>query len=236
MRIARERLALLRHLRRREEEGAIMFILAMTLAVLGAVGLYAMTGARYEVRTAGFSRQGTQTHYLADYGAQGAAQVVNADTATMMVNLMVSAKDDKCWSVPTADDVPLYVRSSASPEAGRAFACRRIGATEMANNGGSSGGAAAWAVTPFATTPFGPTSTTDANFVVELSDPVQMRPPAGIDLKGGLCFVQMTANSIGLTQPSTASNPTSSAVVQYGNTGAEVTRTRMTVGPIRCSN
>ncbi len=228
---ARGRL-LARAARRNAEGGAIMFILAMTLAVLAAVGMYALNGASYEVRTAGFSRQSTQTHYLADYGAMGAAQMVNADTATMVVNIMIASRDEQCRSVPSLTEIPLFARSAASPEAGRAFACRRVGSKEMANNGGSAGGAGGWATTAFTSTPFGPVSQVGADFVVELSDPVQMRPPPGVDLKGGLCYMQMTANSIGLTQPLTSAN----AVVQYGNTGTETTRTRMTVGPVRCTN
>ena len=53
---------------RRRDEGAVMFIVAMTLAVLASVGVYALAAAATEVRTSGNERQGTQTHYLAEFG------------------------------------------------------------------------------------------------------------------------------------------------------------------------
>ena len=49
-----------------------MFVVAMTIAVLGAIGMWAIQSAALEVRMAGFGRQATQTHYLAEYGALAA--------------------------------------------------------------------------------------------------------------------------------------------------------------------
>ncbi len=67
--LAKRRAALRRH-----EGGAVMFIVAMMIAVLGSVGVYALAAAATEVRTSGNERQNTQTHYLAEYGiARGGA-------------------------------------------------------------------------------------------------------------------------------------------------------------------
>ena len=44
--------------------GAVMFVVAMTIAVLASVGMYALAAASSEVRTSGNERQNTQTHYL----------------------------------------------------------------------------------------------------------------------------------------------------------------------------
>ena len=43
-----------------------MFVVAMTIAVLASVGIYALAAAANEVRTSGNERQNTQTHYLAE--------------------------------------------------------------------------------------------------------------------------------------------------------------------------
>ena len=58
---------------RRREDGAAMFIVAMTLAVLASVGVYALAAAATEVKTSGNERQNTQTHYLSQYGVLGVA-------------------------------------------------------------------------------------------------------------------------------------------------------------------
>ena len=58
-----------------------MFIVAMTLAVLASVGVYALAAAANEVRTSGNERQNTQTHYLAEYGVLGAAHEMTGKRA-----------------------------------------------------------------------------------------------------------------------------------------------------------
>ena len=46
----------------------MLFVVAMVIAVLASVGLYALAAASIEVRASGNERQNTQTHYLAEYG------------------------------------------------------------------------------------------------------------------------------------------------------------------------
>jgi len=69
--------------------------------------------------------------------------------------------------------------------------------------------------------------------VVELTDPVQVAPPAGFDLRLGLCFVQMTVASTGITQPiiSVGLNPD---IGVYSNEGLEMARARIIGGPVGC--
>jgi len=54
-----------------------MFVVAMTLAVLSTVGAWALQSAALEVRMAGYERQSTQTHYLAEYGLVAATEDVS---------------------------------------------------------------------------------------------------------------------------------------------------------------
>ena len=105
---------------RRRDEGAVMFIVAMTLAVLASVGVYALAAAATEVRTSGNERQNTQTHYLAEYGVLGAAREMAGSRALFTVKLMKSTtyRDTNCVSL---QGVP----TDAPPAA---LACVRLGA------------------------------------------------------------------------------------------------------------
>ena len=60
-----------------------MFIVAMTLAVLASLGLYALASASNEMKTSGFERQNAQTHYLSEYGVLGGADDMNPTTAQL---------------------------------------------------------------------------------------------------------------------------------------------------------
>ncbi len=217
-------LALRRAQRRRREGGAVMFIVAMTLAVLASVGIYALAAASNEVRTSGNERQSSQTHYLAQYGILAASQELAATKAQFYLGLMLSPQttDTSCVSLPG-------VPATADP---MTRACRRIGATELAVGSG-------WATTPTvaytATTPFtsapgslGPTPT-KADFFVEFTAPTMASPPSRYALNLSFCFVQFTATSTGITLPQT--DPTHP---YYGGEGVEMQRARLVAGPIQC--
>lgn len=64
---------------RAKERGAVMFIIAMTLALLGAMGVYALNMATYEVRASGYLRQSAQTHYVSEWAILGAAEALTLD-------------------------------------------------------------------------------------------------------------------------------------------------------------
>ena len=61
--------------RRAREGGAVMFIVAMTLAIIAAMGIYALNVAATEVKTAGYVREQTQAYYLSDYGVLASTQL-----------------------------------------------------------------------------------------------------------------------------------------------------------------
>ncbi len=202
--------------RRRDEGGAVLFIVAMTLAVLASLGMYALTRTSDEVKTSGYARQAAQAHYLAEYGILGEANDVNPQTAQLYLGLMRNASraDTKCISLP-------------QPQTGLPYsqlACRRMGSSEIATKWI---GAAA-----MPTTPYGQNGMA-GDFFVELTDPVQAQPPQGFDLRLGLCFAQFTVTSIGLLQP-TVANSGNTEQQFYGNEGVEMARARFTAGPIRC--
>jgi len=210
--------AKLRAARRRGARGAVMFIVAMTLAVLAAIGLFALGSATTEIKTSGFERQSAQSHYLAEYGILGAVQNTNSDTAPVYMGMMLNAarRDTSCVSLPGV--------TSAATRTSQA--CRRMGSEELSKLWPGSPGAA------FSPKPLGPFPIA-ADFFVELTDPVQAQPPAGFDLKLGLCFTKLTVTAFGLTQP-VVQNPAKDLATLYGGEGVEMARARITAGPTRC--
>src|SRR5580704_882781 len=73
--------------RRRTSAGGTMFVVAMTLAVLSTIGAWALQSAALEVRMAGYERQNTQTHYLAEYGVLAAMQDLQAPQLKAFLSL-----------------------------------------------------------------------------------------------------------------------------------------------------
>ena len=218
-----------------------MFIISMTVAVLAAVGLYALSAASSEIRTTGYERQNAQTHYLSEYGILGSAQEVSGTKAQLYVGLMVSLPDTSCKSLP---GVPSSGVTSWGTQVGPlSRACRRMGSTELSGwLGQSTATPTSWATQVL--DPYNATSSTPApslgsapmtgDFYVEMTDPRQIAPPAGFDLKLGLCFVQVTVSSTGITQQLLAAGGSPGEMAQFGKEGVENARSRIVGGPIRC--
>ncbi|HEY1693514.1 MAG TPA: hypothetical protein VGG39_15205 [Polyangiaceae bacterium] len=210
--------------RRRRERGAVMFIVAMTLAVLGSVGMYALVAAANEVRTAGNERQNTQTHYLSEYGVLGTAHEIVSSKAQFYLGLMLTQPDTPCVSLP---GVP-------NTAAAMTRACRRLGATELGQ---------AWTGSPItisygSNTPytsgvapgsFGPVPM-NGDFFVELTEPTQAQAPARYATDLHFCFIELTATSSGITQPVIPGQPSG----VYANEGIEQQRARIMAGPVQC--
>ena len=217
-------LAKARSSRRRTEGGAVMFIVAMTTAVLASVGVYALAAASNEVRTSGNERQNTQTHYLSEYGVLGVTHEMVSGKAQFYLGLMLSQPDNPCVALPG-------VPSTAAPVT---KACRRLGSAEQ------------WTGSTV-TVPFGNGTTTPAyqagiapgsfgpipmngDFFVELTEPTQAQAPPRYATDLHFCFIEMTATSSGITQPIIAGQPTGT----YANEGIEVQRARIIAGPVQC--
>ncbi|HXX68544.1 MAG TPA: hypothetical protein VEK07_15250 [Polyangiaceae bacterium] len=211
--------------RRRREGGAVMFIVAMTLAVLASVGIYALAAASNELRTSGNERQSTQSHYLSQYGVIAAAQELASTKAQFYLGLMLSQPDVNCVSL---QGVP----ANASPIS---KACRRMGLQELASGSG-------WAAnatvpypfsTPYAGAPgsLGPTPL-KPDFYIELTEPTTASSPARYALSLQFCFIQMVTTSVGITQPQYPSLGTTPSM--FGGEGLEMQRARLVAGPIQC--
>jgi Tfp pilus assembly protein PilX len=218
--LARRRAAL-----RRSEGGAVMFIVAMTLAVLASVGIYALAAAATEVRTSGNERQNTQTHYLAQYGVLGAAREMAGSRALFTVKIMKSTtyQDTQCVSL---QGVP----TTAPPSA---LACVRLGSKELGAGwqgpiivpyGAQQAYAPSVSPGSFGAVPM------NGDFFVELTEPMQLSAPARYSTNADACFAQITATSIGFTQPGTVGVTSPTAL--FGGEGVETQRARLIAGPL----
>jgi len=205
-----------------------MFIVAMTLAVLASLGVYALAAASMEVRTSGNERQSTQTHYLAEYGVVSATFELTSTRSQWYLGTMQSTPDSSCVSLP---GVPSTVDPASR-------ACWRMGSSEIAKTTTGGKWAAAAIDNSYQDKPletnnapgsFGPVPM-QGDFFVELTEPLQV-PATRNSLNLHLCFVNFTVTSTGLTNPYYASlDPTGS----YGGEGVEVQRARVVAGPILC--
>ena len=217
--------------RRNRERGTVVFIVAMTVMVLAAVGLFALRAASVEIKTAGYERQNSQTHYLSEYGILGATQEVSGSKAQLYLGLMVNAPDAKCTSLAKSFSV-----GGISPTP-MSLACRRMGASELGNTW-QNAGAQTPALVPW-TSAAQPGSLGSApikgDFMVELSDPSQVRPSAGFDTRLGLCFAQMTVTSVGITQPILLAGSDTTSTGLFASEGLEMARARIIGGPVRCA-
>jgi len=203
-----------------------MFIVAMTIAVITAMGVYALNIASMEVRTAGFVRQQVQTQYLSNYGSTAASQAVTGTNAQMYDTIIMSPtlRDTAC--------VSLY--GTPTTASAQALACHRAGSAELAvemNTGGAA------LLTPW--TSAGTSALRgsvglplQADFFVEVTDPNQRQPPPGYAVNSNLCFIQFTASSYGLTPTGAASAGT---LAGYQSEGFEMSRARILGGPVTCT-
>jgi Tfp pilus assembly protein PilX len=215
---------------RRGQSGAAMFIVAMTLAVLASVGVFALAAAANEVRTSGNERQSTQTHYLAEYGIIGAAHEISDAVGNFQIAAMFTnpLRETACVALP---GVP-----STAPDMTRA--CRRLGSADLANLN------TPWtahiveqytATDPLSSSvnpgSFGPVPM-NGDFFVELTDPSNANPPAGYATNLNLCFKEIAVTAGGITQPvfPGIANPTAG----FAGEGIEFQRARFVVGPGQC--
>lgn len=217
---------------RKSSAGAIIFIVAMTLAVLASLGLYALSASATEVKTSGYGRQAAQTHYLSEYGLTAGATDVSGTNAQLYLGMMLNAttRDSKCVSL-------MNVPTTAS---NLSQACRRMGATEIQGTWGTSKNAVETWVPGTSAGSLGPFPL-KGDFFVEVTDVGQGQMPPGYDQNLGLCFIGVTMASVGITEPDlnllTGSTPdygTVSTTSFYASQGLETSRALVRAGPVRC--
>jgi hypothetical protein len=213
--------------RRRASGGAVIFIVAMTLAVLASLGLYALQSASTEVKTSGYTRQNAQSHYLSEYGTLTGVNAMSGTTGQLYLGLMQSPTtwDTQCLSLAGVNAGASNLTKS----------CRRMGSAELGKAWGTSVTPVV-AAQPTIAGSLGPYAWT-GDFFVEITDPSTGAPMWGIDQSVGLCFQQFTLLAVGLTQPDQNMLATQGVVLTptayYGSEGQEMSQARITAGPMR---
>jgi hypothetical protein len=205
--------------RRRQAGGAVMFIVAMTLAVIAAMGVYALQMASTEVKTAGFIRQQLQTQYLSEYGVVAAAQALTVNPQ-VYATVVATQPDTGCFTLYQISTQP-----TANPQS---KACHRAGSTELGTQVVAVG-APVTLLSAF--TGAGSDLTRGTVGIATFPDSNSSRP---------ICFEQVTASAMGLTPTTATSNGTdtflgASANAGFLSEGFEMARARIVFGPVRCT-
>jgi hypothetical protein len=222
--------AKLRAARRATSDGAVMFVVAMTITVLAALGAWSLQSAALEVKMSGYERQSTQTHYISEYGVLAAMQSLTATYAAAVIPVAVTGVSGvraKCVSAPIATN------PNASCLAKACFRWLNSQATVAIYNPSYTSPATTspYAIDPSSTTgttpgSFGLTSM-QGDFAVEMTEPAQGPAQAGTS---GQYFYWVTLTSYGQTEN------TGTGTALYNSQGDEVLRTRVLAGPIQGLN
>jgi len=215
--------AKLRARRRRSASGAIMFILAVTLAVLASLGLYAMRAASTEVKTSGYLRQSAQSQYLSTYGVLATTQSMGGTLGQMQIASATSA---------THDTGCISLGSIVNNAGFRSQTCRRVGSDEVQgmlwNNGPVRAVEKYQAGRPGGMGPF----PIEGDYFVEITDPARRESAPG---NGGLsmCFVETTLSAYGRTQPDVMALGLANGQ-EIATQNLQLSRARIIAGPMRC--
>lgn len=203
-----------RHRARVEQRGAILFVVAMTLALLGALGVYALGAATSEIRTSGYARASAQTHYISEYGTVAmldAFSPANASYFDAQMLLPANAADP-CQSAVThgATTVTEIAKRCAKVPQGYFQNAWR-------NGNGSTNPLRDDSLSPVA-------GRSSARFTSELTDPITGGFQPGFDVNNGKCFRRYTITTYGQLM----------SADQTQTVGREIGRARVTAGPFDC--
>lgn len=204
-----------RAIQRRRSRGAVVFIVAMTLALLALMGVYAISGAAAEVRSSGYVRQATQAHYLSEYAMTATANYVNSTNADFIVNSRLLGATTGPFP-PTNDCLSVPTYTTGQPSA-VARACVRFTQQDL------EGGYASRPLLTMHSLGQPGVSSMQGTVFAEFSNPTLTQGPQGFGFDLGLSFARVTVTTGGSVQPA-------------GNAPArtlEMGRARMIVGPIR---
>jgi len=214
--------------RRARAGGAVIFIVAMTLAVLASLGLYAMQAASTEIKTSGYIRQSAQSHYLSEYGMLAGVNSMSGTTGELYLAMMrtTTQMDVQCASLQGIDP---------NNSSNLTKACRRMGSAELSNTWGTAATPIV-AAQPGVAGSLGPYALT-GDYYVEVTDPSMGTSMWGIDTRMGLCFQSFSLLAVGITEPDQAmllqQGITLTPTALYGAEGTEMSRARVTSGPMR---
>lgn len=190
-----------------------MFIVVVTLGLLAAMGVYGMSAASSDIRSAGHMRDALQGQKAGEHALIMTAETLNPGTAQALITNMTDA-NNRTKDCKTAAP---YAGAGTAPSAA---GCLRLTEVEMKN--------AVTYVNPLVTTGFALDSfgalNTRPYVEVELSNPLDVPPPPGSNYNPATTkFTQVTATVF----VNVRVTPTSAAQAVVAGRG------RLTVGPIQ---
>lgn len=108
---------IVRQRNRRAQKGMVMFVVAMTLVVLGSMGVYALQNASRDLRMTGFTRQAVQAHYATYYAVHAVLDIL-ASTPDKIVVEGAARKGECKFAVTSslASTTPCYRLTQDSKE------------------------------------------------------------------------------------------------------------------------
>lgn len=220
------RLAVARARRRKTSRGAIMFIVAMTLTLLAAMGAYALTMASVEVKTSGFVRQSIQTHYLGEWGILGATEELGTD-GDHIRSFSITNPSTSC---PSLAGVPAF-GAGTPPTTALDEACLMLRSAQLTDPTKVNPMSPLAAATPplpvrpwlSAASPGDLSIPVSGDFVIEYTDPVDL-VAENTSTNNDMVMQKMTVTVTGLTAQADGG---------VAGEGIETQRVRVNFGPIR---
>lgn len=205
-----------------------MFIVAVTLGLLAAMGVYGLSATAVDVRSAGHLRESAQAQSAAEHALMLTAETFTPGTTGELVKAMQAGKngssDVQATNCKTANT---YVAATNS-EFRAAQACLSWSVAEMKN---ISNGVNAWTLDGTTNSTFTPESFGQVPnwpyMRVEVTNPVDVPPPPGTGLNDRFTFTQVTVTTFvdmkNATDVATAATKPAESIAQG--------RGRLTVGP-----
>lgn len=198
-----------------------MFIVAITLGLLAAMGVYGLTATAVDVRSAGHLRESAQAQSAAEHALALAADSFTPGTTGELVRAMMSGKgtsDVQATNCLTAN--PYNATTNAAERASQA--CLNWNVKEMENLAKNVN---PWVLDTTTGNTFSPESfgeNPNKPFIrVEVTNPVDVPPPPGTALNDRFTFTQVTATVFVEMKPA-AADPAHTIALGRG---------RLTVGP-----
>jgi hypothetical protein len=196
---------------RRGQRGAAVFIVMMVLTLLTAVGLFAVRSASLADLAAGYDREGAQAALIAEYAITASAAFLANDPTTVFGGYHLSREDkpQPCQSNAIAEGK--YPGPIGRP------GCFMLRFDQVQSSFKMTSGESVFALPNRADGPPGSTSslnaqeTTNATFVVEVSDAAYTGVPAAGDPVSGGSPALMTLTAIAQVRPALACASSDSA-------------------------
>lgn len=215
----RLRLSLAHARARRDSGGAVLFIVAMTLAVLAVMGVYGLSATAIDIRSAGHMREAAQAQAAAEYSLGLVAESITPQTSAEIVRVMrsgqASVQATKCRTANPFDPT-----TNASQRA--AQACLSWKESDMIQ---MSQAINKWPDTDLANSTFYQSSfgavRNRPQIRVEITNPVDIPPPPGTGLNDRFTYTQVTVTTFVDMKPAPTA-PAESLVAGRG---------RLTIGP-----